>query len=111
MNRWKVENECFNTLKNQGYHLMHNYGHGEKHLTFNFYQLTLLAFMLHQIAELCDNVFKACRKKAGSKRSLWEKFRTFILIGIFDSQEQLFDYYLNRDEYDIIKSHVMKRGP
>ena len=109
--RWKVENECFNTLKNQGYHLTHNYGHGEKHLSLNFYQLTLLAFMLHQIAELCDNVFKACRKKAGSKRSLWEKFRTFILIGIFDSQEQLFDYYLNRDEYDIIKSHVMKRGP
>ena len=24
--RWKVENETFNTLKNQGYHLEHNYG-------------------------------------------------------------------------------------
>ena len=22
--RWKIENECFNTLKNQGYHLEHN---------------------------------------------------------------------------------------
>jgi hypothetical protein len=26
--RWKVENETFNTLKNPGYSLEHNYGHG-----------------------------------------------------------------------------------
>ncbi|MCP4757305.1 MAG: transposase, partial [Proteobacteria bacterium] len=26
--RWKIENECFNTLKNQGYHIEHNFGHG-----------------------------------------------------------------------------------
>ena len=26
--RWKIENETFNTLKNQGYNLEHNYGHG-----------------------------------------------------------------------------------
>lgn len=38
---WEVENECFNTLKNQGYKL---YGHGEKNLAFNFYLLTLMAF-------------------------------------------------------------------
>jgi hypothetical protein len=31
--RWKVENETFNTLKNQGYNFEHNYGHGNKHLS------------------------------------------------------------------------------
>ena len=31
--RWKIENETFNTLKNQGYHFEHNYGHGEQHLS------------------------------------------------------------------------------
>ena len=31
--RWKVENETFNTLKNQGYHFEHNFGHGNNHLT------------------------------------------------------------------------------
>ena len=30
--RWKVENETFNTLKNLGYNLEHNYGHGKQHL-------------------------------------------------------------------------------
>jgi hypothetical protein len=50
--RWKIENETFNTLKNQGYHLEHNYGHGKKHLSFNFFLLNLLAFFMHQIFEL-----------------------------------------------------------
>jgi hypothetical protein len=40
--RWKIENECFNTLKNQGYHLNHNFGHGKKNLSHNMYLLTLL---------------------------------------------------------------------
>jgi hypothetical protein len=47
--QFKVENEYFNTLKNQGYHLTHNYWHGENHLAFNFYLVTLLAFTLRYI--------------------------------------------------------------
>jgi len=35
--RWKIENEVFNTLKNHGYYIEHNYGHGEKHLSMNFF--------------------------------------------------------------------------
>jgi hypothetical protein len=30
--RWKIENETFNTLKNQGYHIEHNFGHGQHNL-------------------------------------------------------------------------------
>ncbi|MDP0561931.1 MAG: hypothetical protein QS721_06210 [Candidatus Endonucleobacter sp. (ex Gigantidas childressi)] len=30
-----IENQTFNTLKNQDYNLENNYGHGEKHLTTN----------------------------------------------------------------------------
>ena len=39
--RWKIENECFNTLKNHGYEIEHNYGHGEKNLSFNFYAFSI----------------------------------------------------------------------
>ncbi len=35
--RWKIENETFNTLKNQGYHFKHNFGLGKKHLAEAFY--------------------------------------------------------------------------
>jgi len=107
--RWKVENECFNTLKNQGYHLTHNYGHGEKHLAFNFYQLTVLAFTLHQISELCDIAYQACRKVAGSKRSLWEKLRTLINFLLFESLEHLLEYFLDCEAYDVIDGYVLER--
>src|SRR5208337_2725446 len=30
--RWKIENESFNVLKNHGYELEHNFGHGEAYL-------------------------------------------------------------------------------
>jgi hypothetical protein len=34
--RWKIENETFNTLKNQGYHFEHNYRHGTQNLSVVF---------------------------------------------------------------------------
>ena len=37
--RWKIENETFNTLKNLGYNLEHNYGHGKKYLATIFCML------------------------------------------------------------------------
>lgn len=92
--RWKIENECFNTLKNQGYCIEHNYGHGEEHLSFNFLLLTLFAFYCHQIAELTDTLYQAIRKKCGSKRELWETVRAYIKIHIFDSMQMLFEFVL-----------------
>ncbi len=59
--------EYFNTLKNQGYHIAHNYGHGDKSLSDNMYLLILLAFYSHQIFELTDGVYQACRVSFGSK--------------------------------------------
>jgi hypothetical protein len=109
--RWKIENECFNTLKNQGYHLTHNYGHGEKNLAFNFYQLTLLAFTFHQIAELCDAVFKACRKKAGSKRNLWEKLRSLANTFVYESLDHLLRFYLNPAGFSFTDLHFVERSP
>ena len=34
---WKIENETFNTLKNQGYHIEHNLGHGQQYLSMVFF--------------------------------------------------------------------------
>lgn len=92
--RWKSENELFNVMKNHGYYLERNYGHGQKNLAFNFYLLTLLAFLFHQIAELTDAQYQACRKKFGSKRHLWEKLRSWIDLLIFETWEQLLTFAL-----------------
>ena len=37
--RWKIENETFNTLKNQGYEFEHNFGHGKRNLCNNLMTL------------------------------------------------------------------------
>lgn len=73
--RWKIENETFNTLKNQGYRLEHNYGHGEKNLSVNLALLMMLAFLVDQVMQLCDPLFRAAWQKLGSKRLLWERLR------------------------------------
>ena len=74
--RWKIENETFNTLKNQGYNLGHNYGLGKKNLSEIFVFLTMLAFLVDQIQQLCCPLFNAVWKKWRSKSSLWEKVRS-----------------------------------
>jgi len=73
--RWKIENETFNTLKNQGYHLEHSYGHGKKYLATNFMLLTFLAFLVDQIAQRIDNAFDNALKYCKTKKRLWEKVR------------------------------------
>lgn len=99
--RWKIENECFNTLKNQGYHIEHNYGHGKQHLSYNMYLLTLLAFFYHQIFELTDGLYQACRKKGVSKSYLWESLRGTIRVMVVESWEQLLDLFLDPDSYTV----------
>ena len=79
--RWKIENETFNTLKNQGYHLEHNYGHGKKYLATNFAILTFLAFLTDQIAQHLDKNFQQAKAVCETFKSLWEKVRSvFYLI-------------------------------
>ena len=97
--RWKIENECFNTLKNQGYNLKHNYAHGERFLSFNMYLLTLLAFFLHQIQELNAPLYQACRKKHGSKLNMWNHLRAYIKAFLFDNWEHLLEFSLAPSEY------------
>jgi len=97
--RWKNENECFNVMKNHGYCMEHNYGHGKKHLAFNFYLLTLLAFFFHQIFELTDHAYQASRKKFGSKKHLWETLRAYIKIIVFESWESLLEFALQPTQY------------
>jgi len=76
--RWRIENETFNTLKNQGYNLGHNYGLGKKHLIAVFVHLTMLVFLVDQIQQLCCPVFQAARQKTGSKIRLWELIRSYF---------------------------------
>lgn len=76
--RWKIENETFNTLKNQGYHFEHNFGHGKNQLSVVFALLMMLAFAVDQAQQLACPLFQAAWAKAGSKRFLWERMRALF---------------------------------
>jgi hypothetical protein len=92
--RWKIENETFNTLKNQGYNFEHNYGHGEQHLSVVFAMLMMLAFLVDQTQQLCCALFQAVWAKLGSKRLLWERLRALFYAFAFASMRQLFEALL-----------------
>lgn len=81
--RWKIENETFNTLKNQGYHIEHNFGHGRCHLSMNFFVLNLLASYIHQILELCDASYQRCRANFTSRKEYWNHLRVAIRLMLF----------------------------
>lgn len=90
--RWKIENETFNTLKNQGYHATHNYGHGYKHLAYNFFLMNLLAFYMHQIFQLSCGHYQYCRTKFTAYKDFWNNLRSIIRYHLFYSWERLLDY-------------------
>lgn len=83
--RWKIENETFNTLKNQGYHLEHNFGHGEKNLSVVFAQLMLLAFLVDQVQQRCCPLFLAALAKGRTRRHLWDEIRHLFHAFLFAS--------------------------
>jgi len=88
--RWKIENETFNTLKNLGHNLEHNYGHGKKSLSTVFCLLMLLSFFIDQIQGMTCKLFQSVKKLAGTFRSLWECQRTlFVYVG-WNSWEELY---------------------
>ena len=94
--RWKIENETFNTLKNQGYHIEHNFGHGSNHLSMVFFILNLLAFYLHQILDLTDRYYQRLRyEKFTSRKEFWNQLRCTFRILLFRNWEHLFVYLLD----------------
>jgi hypothetical protein len=97
--RWKIENETFNTLKNQAYHFEHNFGHGKHNLSVVFSMLMMLAFLIDQVQEISCALFRAVLNKVGSKRVLWERIRSHFWHFQFQSMRQLHEVML----YDLAK--------
>lgn len=86
--RWHIENQVFNTLKNQDYEFEHNYGHGEQHLATVFAMLMMLAFLIDQVQEYGCAFFQAARQRFHSRTSLWIKIKglfTEFFIGTWES--------------------------
>src|SRR3989441_9598295 len=87
--RWKIENETFNTLKNQGDNFEPNYGPGTQNLSVVFAMLMMLAFLVDQTQQLCCALFQAVWAKLGSKRLLWERMRALFYDYALESMREV----------------------
>lgn len=95
--RWQIENETFNTLKNQGYNFSHNYGHGYENLCSVMTMLMLLAFLIDQVQQLCCQGYQKARKHVGTLAGLFEFARSLIKLFIWESFQQLWIFISDPD--------------
>lgn len=92
--RWKIENENNNVLKNRGYHLTHNFGHGDKHLSSVLLTLNLLAFLFHTILNKVDTKYKLIRDNLPTRQTFFDDVRALTRYIYFDSWDNLMDFML-----------------
>lgn len=104
--RWKIENETFNTLKNQGYEFEHNFGHGYKNLSTCFAYLMLLAFLVDQVQQLsCELFNRALDQVHGTRRILWETVRVLFDRGNFTSWTQLLEAIAFPEQWKLVPTN------
>lgn len=96
--RWKIENENNNTLKNQGYHLEHNFGHGKNHLASLLAVLNILAFGFHTLLEIMDQGYKKVREKIGRRDELFNGMRYLLSRFLFENFTFLMEFMLGKRE-------------
>jgi hypothetical protein len=92
--RWKIENENNNTLKTKGYHLEHNFGHGQQDLANVLATLNMLAFLIHTIQEMIEPAYLQLRRALGARKTFFNDLRALTRYMVFDSWDNLFLFML-----------------
>jgi hypothetical protein len=96
--RWKVENENNNILKNQGYNLEHNFGHGQENLSEILLSLNLLAFLFHNVLDLVNSIYQKVRESLGTRKRFFNDIRALLNYVWFKSWNDLFIFILTEGE-------------
>ena len=92
--RRKSENETNNVLKNKGYHLEHNFGHGEQFLANFLVTLNLLAFLFHTLLELLDEQYNMLRQHLVVRKDFFNDLRALLRYLLFDDWNHLMGFML-----------------
>jgi hypothetical protein len=87
--RWKIENETFNVMKNHGYELEHNFGHGKTFLAMTLAALNLLAFAWHSVLDIVEPPWQAARQAAATRSSFFAHILTLTTYVVFPSWSAL----------------------
>jgi hypothetical protein len=93
--RWKTENENHNVLKTRGYHLEHNFGHGQRHLAMVLLTLNLLAFLFHTVLEWVDERYQRARAQRGTRKGFFQDLLSLTKYLLFENWQHLLDFLLD----------------
>jgi hypothetical protein len=99
--RWKIENENNNILKNRGYHLEHNFGHGNKYLSQLMLTLNLLAFLFHTVLDVIDEKYKLIRSDLPTRQTFFDDIRALTRYIYFESWDVMLTFMLHGLELDV----------
>jgi hypothetical protein len=87
--RWKIENEGFNTLKNGGYGMEHQYARKSYPALKNYFQFMQMAHLIHQLMTINtrfqENFMKA--KNHPTLKNLWRDLVAVMQWVELDEQE------------------------
>lgn len=92
--RWKIENENNNVLKNRGYHLEHNFGHGQKHLSSLLAAMNILAFLYHTFLHFCDEKYALIRAALPTRQTFFDDLRALTRYMLFVDWDALMDFMM-----------------
>lgn len=96
--RWKIENEHNNVLKHHGYHLEHNFGHGEEHACEIYAILNLLAFQMHGVMLLLDEGYQKARASIRRRDEFFAGMRFMFNRYLFESWDEFIGFVSPDDE-------------
>jgi hypothetical protein len=92
--RWKIENENNNVLKTKGYHVEHNFGHGQQYLSAVMLSLNLLALLFHTVLEWSDDKYALLRRVLARRQTFFDDIRALTRYMVFDGWDHLMDFML-----------------
>ncbi len=96
--RWKVENEGNNILKTKGYHLEHNFGHGQNHLAELLFCLNLLAYLFHTTLDLTHITYRTVRSMLVTRQTFFNDLRALTRYLWFKGWQALFEFMLREGQ-------------
>lgn len=99
--RWKIENENNNILKNRGYHLEHNFGHGKSNLSSTLFTFNILAFLFHTVIEMNDEKYLLIRNELPTRQTFFDDIRALTRYLFFDNWDALLDFMIRGLEINI----------
>jgi hypothetical protein len=90
--RWKSENENNNVLKHYGYHLEHNFGHGQQYLALVLVMLNVFAFLCHTVLDSCDALYRQVRAELVARQTFFHDLQALTRYLFFPSWQALLQF-------------------